>query len=374
MTSQKLFILVIVAVLALVAGVWLAGRQSGSSAGDTEEASLYPELKQQLNSVTAVRIFKAGDARTVEMQRKDKGWTVSERSDYPADETKLRKLLVALADAKLYEEKTSNPEQYKTLGVEDTTGADASGVRIELAGTAKPVNLIVGNQAVGARSHYVRRAGEPQSWLINSNIDTSSTPDAWLRKDLIEVSADRVQSVTVSVKGAKPYTAAKSARADANFAVEGLPKGKSLSSPSVANGFATALTGLSLADVQPASAFASTSPAAHSTFKTFDGLVVELDGWTKDDKHYIAVKTAFDPAQAERFKVATPPPADAKPADQKQGAEGAPPAADKPEPAKPAAPNVEEEAKSAGTKLAGWVYEIPEYKYESLFKPVDQLL
>jgi hypothetical protein len=357
MTSQKLSILVIVAVLALVAGVWLAGRQSGSSAdSDSARQTLYPELKQQLDSVTAVRIFKAGDARAVEMLRKDTGWVVSERSDYPADEPKLRKLLVALADAKLYEEKTSKPEQYKTLGVEDTTAPDASGVRIELAGTAKPVNLIVGNQAVGARSHYVRRAGEAQSWLVDTNIDTSSGPDAWVRKDIVEVSADRVQSVTVAVKGAKPYTAAKNERADANFAVEGLPKGKSLSSPSVANSFATALTGLSLADVQPASAFESTPPAAHSTFKTFDGLVVELDGWTKDDKRYIAVKTAFDPAQAERFKAATAP------------------ASEKPEPAKPAAPNVEEEATKAGTKLAGWVYEIPEYKYESLFKPVDQLL
>jgi Domain of unknown function (DUF4340) len=364
MTSQKLSILVIVAVLALIAGVWLAGRQSGSSTADAETA-LYPGLKAELDSVTAVRIFKGGDARAVEMQRKDQGWTVSERSDYPADETKLRKLLIALADAKLYEEKTSNPEQYKTLGVQDTTAADASGVRIELAGTGKPVNLIVGNQAAGARAHYVRRAGEPKSWLIDTNVDTSSAPEAWVRKDIIEVSADRVQSAAVSVKGTKPYTAAKKARADANFTVEGLPKGKSLSSPSVANSFASALTGLSLADVQPASAFESTPPAAHSTFKTFDGLVVELDGWTKDDKRYIAVKAAFDPAQAERFKVATAPAAD-KP-------DAAKPETAQPEPAKPAAPNVEEEAKNAATKLQGWVYEIPEYKYESLFKPVDQL-
>jgi hypothetical protein len=367
MTSQKLSILVIVAVLALVAGVWLASRESGSSA-DGSQSALYPELKGQLDSVTAVRIFKAGDARAVELQRGDKGWTVSERSNYAADEPKLRKLLIALADAKLYEEKTSKPEQYKTLGVEDTTAADASGVRIELAGTAKPVNLIVGNQAGGARSQYVRRAGEAQSWLINTNIDTSSTPDAWVRKDIIEVSADRIQSVTVSVKGAKPYTAAKSARADANFAVEGLPKGKSLSSPSVANAFASALTGLSLADVQPASAFESTPPAAHSTFKTFDGLVVELDGWTKDDKRYIAVKTAFDPAQAEQFKVATTPAAEKPDADAAK-----PDPAAKPEPPKPATPNAEEEAKNAATKLGGWVYEIPEYKYEALFKPVDDL-
>src|SRR5262249_5632502 len=142
-------------------------------------------------------------------------------------------------------------------------------------------------------------------------LDTSATPDAWLRKDIIDVSADRMQSASVNAhaadKGAKPYTAAKSARADSNFAVEGLPKGKSLSAPTAANSLAMALTGLSLADVKPASALQATQPAAHATFKTFDGLVVDLDGWVQDQKHYVALRPSFDAAQAEHFKVATAP-------------------------------------------------------------------
>jgi hypothetical protein len=369
MTSRRLLILAIVAIVAIGAGVWLAGRQgsTGSSAGT---GSLYPELKEQLNSVSAVNLYKAGDARVVELKKQGESWTVSERENYPADASKVRKLLVEIADAKVYEQKTSNPEEYTKLGVEDTTGKNATSLRVELVGTPKPVNLIVGKQGVGARSTYVRRAGEPQSWLVNATIDTSSTPEAWLRKDIIDVSADRMQSATVQVKGAKPYTAAKAARADANFNVEGLPKGKSLSAPTVANSVAMALTSLSLADVRAASAFQATPPAAHATFKTFDGLIVEADGWVQDNKHYLALRPSFDAAQAERFKIATAP-GDDKKSEEKQGE---PPAAKPEEPPKPAAPNVEEDAKKAAAKTSGWVYEIPDYKYEALFKPVDQLL
>ena len=86
-----------------------------------------------------------------------------------------------------------------------------------------------------------------------------------------------------------------------------LPKGKSLSAPTAANSVAMALTGLSLADVRAASAFQSTPPAAHATFKTFDGLVVDVDGWVQDQKHYVALRPSFDAALAERFKVATAP-------------------------------------------------------------------
>ena len=66
MTSRRLLILGIAAIVAIAAGVWLAGRQ-GSSGSTTEAAALYPQLKEQLNSVSAVRIYKAGDARVVEL-------------------------------------------------------------------------------------------------------------------------------------------------------------------------------------------------------------------------------------------------------------------------------------------------------------------
>jgi hypothetical protein len=376
MTSRRLLTLSIIALVAVVAGVWLAGRQ-GSSASGTQAQLLYPELKTQLDSVNAIHIYKAGDARSVELLRKDGSWTVGERDGYPADGAKVRKLLIDIADAKLQEEKTSDPQQYATLGVEDTSSATASSVRIELVGPPKPANLIVGKQGTGARAHYVRRAGEPQSWLINTTVDTSSAPDAWLRKEIIDVAADRMQSATVTMKGAKSYTAAKAARADANFNVDGLPKGKALSSASVANSFSMALAGLTLADVRAASAFDATAAAGHTTFKTFDGLVVDADGWVQDQKHYLALRSSFDPAQAERFKVATTTPEQSKPGqpkpEQPKDAKQELPQPE-PEPAKPDAPDVAEEASKAAAKLSGWVYEIPDYKYESIFKPLEQML
>ena len=230
------------------------------------------------------------------------------------------------------------------------------------------MNLIVGKQGVGARSNYVRRAGEPQSWLINATIDTSATPEAWLRKDIIDVSADRMQSAHGGRRRVRsPTPPRRATRADANFAVEGLPKGKSLSAPTAANSVATALTGLSLADVRAASAFQSTPPAAHATFKTFDGLIVGVDGWVQDQKHYIALRPSFDAAQAERFKVATAPADEKK--DEKKDDEDAPDTAE-------AAPRrtSKRTRKKVAAKVTGWVYEIPDYKYEAVFKPVDQLV
>jgi hypothetical protein len=371
MTSRNLSILGLIAVIAVAAGIWLAGRQTSSPAETS--AALYPDLKNELNDITTVRIVKAGGTAAAEMKRSENGWTVTERNNFPADDAKLRKLIASLAEAKTLEEKTSNPESYATLGVEDISNAGAGGMQIEIEGPKQPLKLIVGKQAPGASSHYVRRAGEPKSWLINKSIDTSSSADQWLRKNVIDVSADRVQSAEVTVGTAKPYTAQKKTRADAEFAVEGLPKGKELASPSAADNFASALSGLTLSDVREASTMTD-KPSAQTTIKTFDGLVTHATGWKKDDKHYVALKTSYDAALAEKFKVATAETEKKDAATDKKdppaaNSEGAPPTAEK-----PAGRNVEEEATKANAQLSGWVYEIPAYKYDAIFKPIDELI
>jgi hypothetical protein len=368
MTSRKaplhLTILIAAAVIALVAGVWLAARQSSSSTA--ERALLYPDLRQQLDAVQSVRIYKGGDAPAVEIVRKDSAWGVLQRAGYAADEAKLRQLIRALGDAKVLEEKTANAANYKSLGVEDVKDADASGVRLELTGAEAPVNLIVGKSGPGARSQYVRKVGEPQSWLIDASLDSSAAPDAWLRKEILDVSADRVQAASIATGKQKAYTAAKASRAAADFTVTDLPKGRKLSAPSAANGLASALSGLSLADVQAADAFAGAPPDARATYTTFDGLVVQLEGWVREDKRYLAVKTSYDAQVADRFKTPTAP-AEKKSEETKATTDAAP------KTAVSGAPSAAEQAKTIGARTAGWIYEIPSYKYEQIFKSSDEL-
>ena len=235
----------------------------------------------------------------------------------------------------------------------------ASGARIELEGVTRPVNLIVG-KAAGMKGTYVRRAGEPASWLVNESIDASTTTHDWLQTSIIDVTADRVQSVSLTVDG-KSYTASKAARADADFKVDGMPKGKEADVFSV-NNLASALSSLTLADVVTAQDFGAEKPVAHATVKTFDGLVVDLDGYRKNDKHYVTATTAYDAPLAQRFHVETKAPEAPETPDAK--AEGA---------AAPKTDTVEETAKATGDRLKGWVFEIAGYKYDAVFKPLAEL-
>jgi len=110
-------------------------------------------LKAQLNNVTEVRISK-GDGSKSTLRKQPTGWIVGER-EYPADTTKVRKLLIDLSSLNTVEAKTSDPEKYSLLGVEDVNTSTATGTRVE---------AVTGQQVHGV----LDRRRQPAAWFADT--------------------------------------------------------------------------------------------------------------------------------------------------------------------------------------------------------------
>jgi hypothetical protein len=298
---------------------------------------------------------------------------VTERASHPADSSKVRKLLIDLADLKIVEQKTDNAANYAVLGVEDVKAPAATGVRVELAGLAEPTALIVGKSA-GTRSSYARLAQSAQSLAVSPALTLDTDPKNWLDRSLLDIPADRVQQVRVTEANGRSYVARRESHEQTDFTVPDLPKGKTLSSPTIANSAASALGGFTFDDVRRAvPASASPKGTARAEFRLFDGTIIEITGRKEGERHWIHLQPRYDEKQQQRFAVAAPPPAAAA-----QDAKPEPAAPAPPSPA-PAAPErkpdeVRAEADNWAARFAGWDYEIPGYKYESLFRPLDELI
>jgi hypothetical protein len=109
---------------------------------------------------------------------------------------------------------------------------------------------------------------------------------------------------------------------------------------------------------------AENAPAAtdRATFRTFDGQVLQFAGRKEGGKAYITVTASRDAALAEKFAEAAPA--------STAGAAVTPASGANTTAGKPADQTAERLAARAG----GIEYEIPLYKYDSLFKPQEQLL
>jgi hypothetical protein len=357
-TRRATFIVAGLAVLAIVLA--LVGQRQSAPATSTG-ALLLPGLAESLNAIERVTVTRAGNEPVATLIRSEAGWSVAEKAGYAADLAKLRKALVGLSEAHIVEEKTSNPAFHARLGVEAIDAAAATGVAVAIqAPTALPV-LIFGD-APNDTSRYVRRADEPASFLIDRNPEFPSATAQWLAAEIVDVPSADVQSVTITHSDGEVIAISKASAAETSFTVAGIPAGRELSYPSVANVIGNALRELKLEDVAPAAE--PSTPASITEFRTFAGLVVTVTATLDGDTAWLTFAARAEPAVAAA-------PAGAATADA-AGAAAEPAAGEAPNAA--AAEDPVAAAAAINARVTGWRYRIPDYQRGQLTRRWADLL
>jgi hypothetical protein len=327
LSTRRLAALLVAGAAVIAIALWVASR---GPSGEPAQAGrlVLPGLEGSVNAITQVRLVKGDGTRTT-LERQASDWVVAERG-YPADSSRVRKLLLDLAGLQVVEEKTSDPASYSAIGVEDVTSAKSGGTRIDLVEPGKTVSLIVGKPS-GTRSSFVRVGGAAQSLLATPQLMPETDPRRWLDSTVIELPESRVKEVALKPASGPAYSVTRTDAKQTDFTVPDLPKGRELTSAGAANSVAGALASLTLDDVRKAAGSAGTEPA-HATFQTFDGLTVDVSGRKDGDRRFISLS------------------------------------------ARSTAKATADEAQKIDTRLDGWEIEIPGYQYDAIFQPLDGLL
>lgn len=386
MNSKTVLGLGVAATVALIAAVAINSSRKPHSEGAQATSYALPELADRLNDVKSLSLTGPGSHLIATLEKGDQGWTLKEKGGYRADAGKVREYLLKLSQARLVEQKTANEQRYADLGVSDISAADAKGVLVALDGLSKPAQLIVGTVSPRGDGTFVRRSGDRQSWLAKGNIAPDKNATYWLDASIADIPATRVREFTLHKPDAKPLRGYKTLPADINYQVADLPRGRELSSDFAANTLGTTLAGLNFEDVFPA---AQNPPPADKVFRarytTFDGVVVEVTAWKKEetrfyaqfraDKDAIVAEAAVAQAQA-KAKADYEAQQTAQPADAKEARPAAPPVAVS-DPAKDKADRlaaVDGEVAALKQRWDGWTFALPQHKFANLDKSVDELL
>lgn len=264
-----------------------------------DNGALVPGLRAALNDIQTVRIVGAGNQTMVTLNKRDDGWGVGERAGFRADIDKVRGLLIGIADSVLIEAKTSNPELYAKLGVEDVASAAATGMRIELDGAPTPIKLIVGHYASqGVVGSYVRKNDEAQSWLARGSLIPDTKPALWLKRDLADIESRRLRQVEIT-RGGKTLTVSKASASDDKFQIQNIPKGREPKSDYEANGIGSALTALRFEDVRKFDPANTSAVTVRARYTSFDGLVVTAEASGQAEHNWVRLAALLDPVAAE---------------------------------------------------------------------------
>jgi hypothetical protein len=335
-----------------------------SGPGDDQHEILLPGLKGDLNTIERIVISAGGAGTVATLERGEDQWTLAERSGYPADVARIRRNLIALGNATIAETKTSNPELYGRLGIEDPDQPDAKGYLLRIyeagQGDGEATGLIVGDTGVRGNMAYVRRAGEAQGFMVSADLDLSKKAVDWLSRDLMDIASSDIQAIRIEHPDGEVVRIEKTSRGEADFSVLDIPDGRELAYASIANPAGGLLSKLEMDDVSPADSIdTGTANRTIVRFSTFDGLVVQANVYHIDDNDLVGFSVTADESLAERFRPA------ATPESESPAGAGIDPA-----------PFVETAtlANELNARLESWVYSLPTFKSDQLVKRLDDLL
>jgi hypothetical protein len=319
MSRQRFIALAAAALLAIMGAMYLSTQRNLPR--DSQGALLLPTLASELNTVTSLSVRRGSATPTVTVHEQSGKWTVAERADYPADVSKLRKLLLALSDAKIVEQKTSNPASFPVIGVEDPASAGATGAEIAIVAKDGKHSVIIG-KPVG-EGNFARRSGENTSYSVEPGITFEAEPRYWIDSRLLDIKTADLQSIEIKPAAAPSYTVHRVAAGGADFTLDGVPAGRKAADSAALAPSPTALSGLTADDVTPASGI-DFSKATVATVTLTGGNVITVNGTTAGDKHWVSVQASKDAA--------------------------------------------------LNTLAAGRAFELAGYRFDAIFRPLDQLL
>lgn len=331
MSGRRFIALVLVAVLGIGAAFYFS--QQRARVGEDTAAALFPDLAGGIAGVDSITIRHGSSTPTVQLRRKGSAWTVAERDDYPADTPKLRQLLLSLADARIVEQKTSNPASYAVIGVQDVAAPGATGteVRFTIGGAAQGAAhaakqsaeqaVIVGKST--ADGSYVRLVGAAASALVTPAISVETDPRYWIDPSLLDVPVATITALEVHPATGPGYQLRRAAPEAADFTLAAVPPGRSALDAKALAPSPAAFGNLTAEDVAPATSVNFSTPAT-AILSLTDGTVLTLRGSAVGDKHWITVESSKDAALSN--------------------------------------------------KTRGRAYALPAYRYDAIFRPLEQLL
>lgn len=336
---RNLALLAAVAVVVVLLAALGLARQASETARREYPEPLFPGLLQQADRIAQIRVQSRNG--TVEVVFKpEKTWVIANHDDYPASHDVVRETVIGLAALTTLEKKTARRDWLPYLdlvsptrgggGTEITLLDDKGGV-IAAVITGKTADIGDPSGAIGL---FVRKPGDPQSWLARSVFQPKSGLDDWLDKDVMAIDRARIAETDVDPFSGPSYVVRRDKPSDADFKLAEMPKGRELAYDGAPDGIAAADVDFSFDDVKPAKNF-DFSDLAHTArviTKTFDGLTVTVSLVRQGQDIWATVSAEGANADAAR------------------------------------------EARAIDAHASGWAYKLPAYKGQQFTTSLESLL
>lgn len=314
---------------------------------------LLPGVAENLDTITTIKIDRGNDD-VLTMNKVNDDWLLEEMDGYYADSKKAQDLLIGFRTFQTLEEKTSNPEFYARLGLQDPDGSSDENGRVILSkedGT-ELANVIFGNQAmgpVGTTQRYVRLNVGPETYLVRTPVDISGSKNYWINSDILNIEPANIAGITIDRWDNEMLAIDKPTTDTVDWQVSDIPLGREITNQNNVNSVGRALQNMSFENVKSRTALANDTLTSETLFiaDLYNGMSIEATLQVEENTTPAVWWTTLDISYDERIRSETM--------------------------ANKTPEEVKAEADELSKKTGNWAYQLPSWKIQTMTKTVNDL-
>lgn len=338
-------------VVALVLAFVIVARQPKFESSDVAGERVFPSLAADLNKLKTVVVrHREGVAS---LDRNGATWQVRERDNFPADAKKVDELVLKVARLDKLESKTSLPDRYERLDLQEPDAKDSRAKEVKLLDKdgKELAALVIGKRkfTLGSKEGgtYIRLPGQAQTFLAMGELSPGDKMRDWLVRDIADIKDKQIKTVTVVHPDGEKVVVGKQTASETSFKILNLPQGFEPTSDFAADDFGRVLSVFLLDDVKKDDgAPLPADKTIKAEFEGFDGFKVKLEYAEIDGQNWVRV-------------VAEPPPEGSAPATPAEGAD--------------APTDWKKITADINARSAGWLFQVPAYEVNALKKKMAEL-
>lgn len=310
---------------------------------------VFPGIAERLAEARSIEIRRHDG--TLVLALADGAWGLPDRGGFPVRPDRVRDLFSGIAELRLIEERTGNPELFSRLGLEDVTVAGGTSQLLTVKDGQGRVlaEAILGRRRVRTAGNlpeaiYIRRPGENRTFLAEGQVRADNDPMLWIERDILDIRRQRVATATTQRAGAEAVRVVR-ASADLEAAtIEGMADGFSADQAKI-DDLPRALEWMTLNDVRPAAAVAGGEALGEARFTTFDGLDITFRIVSASERRWALISMSWSDPGARPDNA----PAEIRPAAEARA-----------------------EAEALSRRLSPWAFQLIDWKTDILlYRPED---
>lgn len=298
--KHKKYIFITISSIILILWAYLASVSIVTKAVPGEK--FLPDLEKNISNIGTIVI--SGAEQPLKVRLENGQWIIADKYSYSVSAEKIRDLVQSSANITIIEKKTSNPDDFDKLGLdqgkEDNSlhiillSADEKNIYADYVRGVKRKGVSVNYEG---QEFYARLYKENQAYLVGGDIDFELSVNNLLGGETFAIGADKIKSVAFSYPtGHGNFAISRTENADFQLTKA---DGQSIKSSAKANFIAEGLEYINLVDVLPLQEFPVNSPEFSVRYVTFSGLVLDVNIYKYNENMWLSFAASGDAANQQ---------------------------------------------------------------------------